>query len=125
MSHCNYILAPENATIRLVGVFWQLVCGLDSTETNRLGLKWFYLEIRKHVFRSRSVCNEALIVFTFCNQHNFLCFCVTYYHIFYIIFYEETLINSLNLYNMYSQIHMFRKYANQGDFHYYLNSNHI
>ena len=34
-------MAPENATIRLVGVFWQLVGGLDisSTETNRLGLK--------------------------------------------------------------------------------------
>ena len=26
-------------------------------------------------------------------------------------FYEETLINSLNLYDMYSKIHMFRKYA--------------
>ena len=39
-------------------------------------------------------------------------------------FYEETLINSLNLYNMYSEIHMFRRYANQEDFRYHLNSNH-
>ena len=33
------LLALKNATIRIVGGFWQLVGGLDSTETNRLGLK--------------------------------------------------------------------------------------
>ena len=51
-------MAPENATIRLVGDFdiIKLVGGLDSTETNRLGLKCCSRNLKKIKENLHSLC---------------------------------------------------------------------